>query len=728
MAIKSCGRKKQEGEISGMKIQNNNNSGDVVNGDKIGLDEQGVSAMLDDKQQQLLDIARLNLNKAVREENIESKKVLSYCAEIKMFLPDDFMANFYEVACGGTPKQLNKFLDNIDIEKNRKHVNEIVDFLLKGMEYSSVLPLKNLVDISLSGDEKTEYLTAIEQEAEKIKEGVYSTQVPRDVFVAYSSKDYKEVNKIVEYLEDNKITCFVALRNLRHGKGAVERYDEALKEAMHNCNCVVFLSSNNSRSLECDALKQEIPYIRDNEPNMGKIEYLLEDYNEGTSNAAKRICKSFFKNIEYCRCIDDLVDRVTAYITGFDNKSTDISEAAEKSPREKVKYCLTCGAENSESNKFCKDCGSKDFADYQGHLNEDEGLKKQKTEEDGKQREIIETQAEEPNLKSPQQPKNLINLEEGKCKSGDQEILKPWLADGYPTLKHYDDTGINIEGSILKSYNFNTEEAEIPYGVTTIDSFAFHGGHIKYFYLMLPYRYVIIPDSVIAINNNAFYGCDSLRSIFIPSSVTLIQDDAFAYCKISKEIMVDKCNPNFADQAGMLFNKSKTKLIKVPSGQCCIIIPANVTSIGNYALSDCTNLKSVTFEQDSELNTIGPFSFEHCNSLKEIVIPASVTSIGNYAFSNCINLESVTFEQGSKLISIGEGAFNYCNRLRNIKIPGSVEFIGKNAFIRSGSRDDIIIYCAANKRPGGWNKDWNVIDYYVFHKKRANVIWSHNNK
>lgn len=50
-----------------------------------------------------------------------------------------------------------------------------------------------------------------------------------------------------------------------------------------------------------------------------------------------------------------------------------------------------------------------------------------------------------------------------------------------------------------------------------------------------------------------------------------------------------------------------------------LVIPDDITSIGNYTFLGCTSLTSVT-------------------------IPDSVTSIGNYAFDDCDSLTSVTFK------------------------------------------------------------------------------------
>ena len=111
-----------------------------------------------------------------------------------------------------------------------------------------------------------------------------------------------------------------------------------------------------------------------------------------------------------------------------------------------------------------------------------------------------------------------------------------------------------------------------------------------------------------------------------------------------------------------------------------ITIPNSVTSIGNHAFYECKDLTSVTFENDSQLTSIGRAAFYHCSSLTSVIIPNSVTSIGNQAFYLCDHLTSVTFENDSQLTSIGDYAFYQCSSLTSVIIPNSVTSIGRCAF------------------------------------------------
>ena len=88
----------------------------------------------------------------------------------------------------------------------------------------------------------------------------------------------------------------------------------------------------------------------------------------------------------------------------------------------------------------------------------------------------------------------------------------------------------------------------------------------------------------------------------------------------------------------------------------------SVTTIGDYAFSDCTGLTSVTIP--SSVNSIGEEAFRGCTGLTSVTIPTSVTEIGYSAFYGCTGLTSVTIP--NSVTEIGDMAFEGCTGLKKI--------------------------------------------------------------
>ena len=126
------------------------------------------------------------------------------------------------------------------------------------------------------------------------------------------------------------------------------------------------------------------------------------------------------------------------------------------------------------------------------------------------------------------------------------------------------------------------------------------------------------------------------------------------------------------------------------SGLESIVIPIGVETIETSAFQACSSLRTVTFEEGSQLKTIGGGyngltylgAFSDCTSLTSIEIPASVEIIGEAAFKGCSKLANVTFEKGSQLKTIGEQAFSNCVNLMTVDMSEctQVEFINSGAF------------------------------------------------
>ncbi|MBP1535364.1 MAG: leucine-rich repeat protein [Ruminococcus sp.] len=131
-------------------------------------------------------------------------------------------------------------------------------------------------------------------------------------------------------------------------------------------------------------------------------------------------------------------------------------------------------------------------------------------------------------------------------------------------------------------------------------------------------------------------------------------------------------------------------------GITSVEIGAEITSVGTWAFSHCSALRTVTFAEGSELKTISNWSFSY-SGLTSLSIPSSVTFIGNNAFFACETLTTVNILVDADLDTIGSGAFFGCGGLTSINIPKNVKEIGAGAF--GGCHYMTDVYCYA--KPDG---------------------------
>lgn len=211
---------------------------------------------------------------------------------------------------------------------------------------------------------------------------------------------------------------------------------------------------------------------------------------------------------------------------------------------------------------------------------------------------------------------------------------------------------------------------------------------------------ITLPDSVTAIEENAFYGCKNLTSITIPGSVTSVGSNAFYNCSSLTELDLPD-SITYIDSGA--FNGC--------SGLKSFTIPEGTTHIGSGAFAKCSGITSLTLPKNVETLSAGalasipnltvirvdennPYFCAKDNILFDkdyttliqcpagydgvCTIPDSVTTIKSYAFGSCKKLDSVTF--GKNVTTIGSFAFDTCTHLITVDLPNSVHSIGERAF------------------------------------------------
>ena len=186
-------------------------------------------------------------------------------------------------------------------------------------------------------------------------------------------------------------------------------------------------------------------------------------------------------------------------------------------------------------------------------------------------------------------------------------------------------------------------------------------------------RYEYIGKTVTTLGSSHFNGKNNIVSVILPSTITILGENCFNICTNLRSI-------NFE----------------------------NITELSNYSLSecssllelDCPNVVSIAIKAFNQEFTSIPFS------LKKVVLPkiqtvpgdcfrnqnnkaftelryvdiSSATVISGNAFKSCFNLTTVKF--GDKVKTIGGGAFGYTAVSGELDFP-ELESIGGDAFINT---------------------------------------------
>ena len=314
--------------------------------------------LLDDYKQEMVANLRQRLYEQVHTDPPDGKTIVDISRQIRNYIPDDYVASFYEVAYAENENRLIDFINKIDVEANYPFMEFSIRHLItRSLTSNLFLAVGNLIERAgqqavLEIKKKNELQTLFEIEKEKIDNDVYNPRVTRDFFVMYSSRDIDEVMNLVSFLESQELKCFVALRNIQHGRSSQENYISLLKSAMDHCECVLFVSSTNSRRTKCQAVEVELEYIKQrdiagappedrNIPyplikrkyKKRRIEYLVEPYNGKNINGEDEV-KRFFFGLEYIMEHETPIDVVERY---EQQKRTWGLEDDEKGPTPKPK-------------------------------------------------------------------------------------------------------------------------------------------------------------------------------------------------------------------------------------------------------------------------------------------------------------------------------------------------------------------------------------------------------
>lgn len=217
--------------------------------------------------------------------------------------------------------------------------------------------------------------------------------------------------------------------------------------------------------------------------------------------------------------------------------------------------------------------------------------------------------------------------------------------------------------------------------------------------------------TVYHIDYKVFYNCQNIVKIEIPSSINVSYSSFHHFNKLTS-IVVAPDHPNLSSEKGILYNKDKSEIIRVPTGfKGEFKLLNSVKKIGQHAFQDCKGLTNIEFP--SNVTEIGDYAFDDCKGLTNLVIPSNISSIGSHAFSGCSGLTNVeiqvptnvkfssyvfsgckklkSFEIPPHITKLPDGFFSNCSSFENFEIPSYITSIGKYAFSYCSGMTYVII-------------------------------------
>ena len=214
---------------------------------------------------------------------------------------------------------------------------------------------------------------------------------------------------------------------------------------------------------------------------------------------------------------------------------------------------------------------------------------------------------------------------------------------------------------------------------------------------------VIVPESIVRLEEQAFYACTNLKQIKLHDNIQRIGKQAFektAYYEDSDnwfdgvlyigDVLI-KANPDIVSKTYQV--KAGTRLIADGAFENCkslksIVLPDTIEYVGadafsgtalmtdeknwlnnsliiNHVLVSVEKEYNGVFSVPDGIRTVADGAFEH-SKVTEVTTPESLKFIGYNAFWDCQELVSVHL--GKSVETLGRGPFRMCNKLKTTSV------------------------------------------------------------
>lgn len=250
----------------------------------------------------------------------------------------------------------------------------------------------------------------------------------------------------------------------------------------------------------------------------------------------------------------------------------------------------------------------------------------------------------------------------------------PWM--GNVTVTEYNDKGQKLGTTVVD--NLGEEYLALAYiaGATIEDGKTYSGVANVGDRAFKDCQYLtcmFLDDGIATIGDHAFYADEYLSAINMPRNLELIDQYAFYGCDTLTFVRAGACSRLRRIEDHAFYSCTMLAELRLPNG---------LTYIGPWAFAwdRILGQEDTTLGLPSSLQTIGTGAFAFVNHHKNLDIPANVTSIGDYAFMCDYYMNNLTFSPGDKPLTIGKAAFAGDNHMKSVDLSNRVAQIDKCAF------------------------------------------------
>lgn len=184
---------------------------------------------------------------------------------------------------------------------------------------------------------------------------------------------------------------------------------------------------------------------------------------------------------------------------------------------------------------------------------------------------------------------------------------------------------------------------------------------------------MFLNDDITTISDSAFYKDEYLSAINMPRKLELIDKYAFYGCDTLTFVRARNCSRLRRIEDHAFYSCTMLAELRLPEG---------LTYIGPWAFAwdRILGQEDTTLGLPSSLQTISTGAFAFVNHHKNLNIPANVTSIGDFAFMCDYYMNNLTFSPGDKKLTIGKAAFFGDNHMKSVDLSNRVAQIDRCAF------------------------------------------------